>query len=305
MHLKEIKTKELRWINISKPEKAEMNFLKKEFGFQKADLDACLDSVQRPRLEEYSGYLFLSINFPVYNKTARDVRPTELDLFVGKDFLVTSHQGKLSPLIDLFDTCRRDTNVCASYLANADALIHQILSRLLQDSFPIIETIGRDIDRVQGQMFNGNEQVIIRDILSIKRNIVNFRRIMQGHKVMIRRLRDKQSLFCTGVCLTLYFEKLVDDTKEIWDLLTNYKDTIDAIHETNESLVQFQLNNIMRLLTIISVIMLPAGLVASIFGMNTIFNPVLGSTGDFWILVSAMMAIALTMLVIFRKKKWL
>lgn len=305
MHLKEIKTGTLRWINISKPDRAEMNFLKKEFGFHNTDLDACLDSVQRPRLDEYKNYLFLSINFPVYNKATREVHPTELDLFIGKDFLVTAHQGRLTPVIELFDTCRRDTAMCATYLEKPDTLINQILGRLLQNSFPIIETIGRDIDRVQGIMFSGNEHAIIRDILSVKRNIVNFRRIMQGHKVMIRRLRDKQSVFCTGVCLDLYFEKLIDDTKEIWDLLTNYMDTIDAIHETNESLVQFQLNNIMRLLTIISVIMLPAGLVASIFGMNSIYNPILGWQGDFWILVGMMMVIALTMVAIFRKKRWL
>ena len=305
MHLKEIKTEKLRWINISKPDRAEMNFLKKEFGFHKADLDACLDSVQRPRLDEYKNYLFLSINFPVYNKTTREVRPTELDLFIGKDFLVSAHQGKLTPLIELFDACRRDTETCATYLEKPDTLINQILGRLLQDSFPIIETIGRDIDRVQGSMFNRNEHAIIRDILSVKRNIVNFRRIMQGHKVMIRRLRDKQSVFCAGVCLDLYFEKLVDDTKEIWDLLTNYMDTIDAIHETNESLVSFQLNNIMKLLTVISVIMLPTGLVANVFGMNTEHTPILGWTGDFWVVIGLMIGVSVLMVFWFRKKRWL
>jgi magnesium transporter len=305
MHVKEIKTNKLRWVNISKPEKAEMNFLKKEFKFHPADIECCLSVSQRPRLEVHKDYLFLTINFPIYHEATHEVRPSEIDVFIGRKFIVTSHQGQLRSLIDLFDLCRRDPKKRKEYLVSSDKLIYEILNRLLLHAFPIIDTLGRDIDRVQKLMFTGNEKKIIRDILTIKRNIVSFRRIMQAHKVIIRRLRAKNSMYCTDVCLDLYFETLVEHTKDIWDLLTNYRDTIDAIHETNESLVSFKLNNIMRLLTTISVIMLPTGLIAGIFGMNAKNMPIIGLVGDFWVLIGIMITIAIVMVGIFSKKKWL
>ena len=128
---------------------------------------------------------------------------------------------------------------------------------------------------------------------------------MQAHKAMIRRVKEKQSKFCKGKCVVIYFDNLVEHTKDIWDTLENQKDTINALQETNESLITFQLNDIMKLLTIISVIMLPAGLVASLFSTNAEYTPLVGTPGDFWMLVGLMGLVALGMIAFFRKKKWL
>ena len=122
---------------------------------------------------------------------------------------------------------------------------------------------------------------------------------------MIRRVKEKQSKFYKGKNVALYFDNLVEHTKDIWDALENQKDTIDALQETNESLISFQLNDIIKLLTIISVIMLPAGLVANVFSTNAQYVPIVGRPGDFWVLFGLMVFVALGMTVFFRKKKWL
>lgn len=305
MEIQEIKTKNVRWINVSSPGKKEMAAIQKEFGFHPLDIEDCISPAQRPKLEEYPSYLFLVLLFPLYNKRTQEIVPVEIDFFIKKDAIVTVHRDLLFSFRAFFTECQKNAAQQKRALATVDTLIYEILERLFKHTFPLLDHLNLDINRIQQKMFRGNERQIIRDILLAKRNVVNFRRIMQAHKAMIRRLRDKRSKFCGGECVTIYFENLVEHTKDIWDLLTNYKDTIDAIQETNESLISFRLNDIMRLLTIISVVLLPAGLIANLFGMNTESTPILGIVGDFWILLGVMILVAIAMAGMFRKKRWM
>jgi magnesium transporter len=190
-------------------------------------------------------------------------------------------------------------------MAGPEMLLYEILNRLLTYTFPMLDHVSLDVNRVQQEIFNGNGRTVIREILATKRNIVNFRRIMQAHKATIRRLRDKGAKILKGEVVTIYFENLVEHTKDIWDTLENQKDSIDALQETNESMITFQLNDIMKLLTIISVGMLPAGLVANIFSTNAKHAPLIGIPGDFWILIGLMSIVGFCMLFFFRKKRWM
>lgn len=305
MHLRELTTPTLRWINVTRPEKRELDYLAKEFKFHPLDLEDCASPAQRPKLDEYPHYLFLVLIFPLYNRKTGEIVPTEIDFFIGEKYLVTVHRSELFPFMQFFDECRRDLSLQKRVMASADQLLYEILERLLVHAFPMLDNISLDISRIQKEIFAGNERRVVREILATKRNIVNFRRVMQAHKAIIRRVREKQSKFCKGRCVTVYFDNLVEHTKDIWDTLENEKNTIDALQETNESLISFQLNDIMKLLTIISVIMLPAGLVASLFSTNAEYTPIIGALGDFWILVGLMGFVALGMTAFFRKKKWL
>lgn len=305
MHIRELKTPALRWINVTLPGKQELEYLAKEFKFHPLDLEDCASPAQRPKLDEYPHYLFLVLIFPLYNRKTGEIVPAEVDFFISEKYLVTVHRSELFPFMQFFDECRRDLELQKRVMTASDQLLYEILERLLVHTFPMLDNISIDISRIQKEIFAGNERKVVREILSTKRNIVNFRRIMQAHKAMIRRLKEKDGKFCKGKCVTIYFENLVEHTKDIWDTLENEKNTIDALQETNESLISFQLNDIMKLLTIISVVMLPAGLVANLFSTNAEYTPLIGQRGDFWILVGLMGLVALGMTAFFRKKKWL
>ena len=305
MHLRELTTPNLRWVTVTRPEKRELDYLAKDFKFHPLDLEDCASPAQRPKLDEYPHYLFLVLIFPLYNRKTGEITPAEIDFFIGEKFLVTVHRSELFPFMQFFDMCRSDLTLQKRAMISADQLLYEILERLLMHAFPMLDNISIDIKRIQKEIFAGNERRVVRDILAIKRNIVNFRRIMQAHKAMIRRIKEKQSKFCKGKCVMIYFDNLVEHTKDIWDTLENDKDTINALQETNEALITFQLNDIMKLLTIISVVMLPAGLVASIFSTNAEYTPFIGSPWDFWILIGFMGLVALGMVTFFRKKKWL
>ncbi|MBI4281488.1 magnesium transporter CorA family protein [Candidatus Uhrbacteria bacterium] len=305
MHTRELTTPSVRWVNVTRPEKRELAYLAKEFKFHPLDLEDCASPAQRPKLVEYPQYLFLVLIFPLYDRKTMEVVPAEIDFFISEKYVVTVHRSELFPFMQFFDECRKDLSLQHRVMASADQLLYEILERLLAHTFPMLDHVSVDISRLQKEIFAGNENQFVREILSTRRNIVTFRRIMQAHKAIIRRVEDKGKKFFKGKGLTFYFDNLVDHTKDIWDALENQKDSIEALKDTNEALVSFQLNNIMKLLTIISVVMLPAGLIANIFSTNAHDAPIIGLPGDFWILIGLMTIVGVTMLAFFHKKKWL
>lgn len=305
MHIRELTTPSLRWINVTRPEKRELAYLAEEFKFHPLDLEDCASPAQRPKLDEYPHYLFLVLIFPIYNRKTGEIVPAEIDFFINEKFLVTVHRSEFFPFMQFFDECRTDLSLQKRVMTSSDQLLYEILDRLLTHAFPILDHIALDISRLQKEIFDGKEKQFVKEILATRRNIVTLRRIMQAHKSIIRRVREKGTKFFKGKGLLMYFDNLVEHTKDIWDALENQKDSIDALKDTNEALISFQLNNIMKLLTIISVAMLPAGLVANVFSTNAQFTPFIGMPGDFWILVGIMTIVGITMLAFFKNKRWL
>lgn len=305
MHHREIKTKKLTWVNVTKPTPEALAYLKKRYRFHPLDLEDCVSPAQRPKLDVYPRYLFLVLIFPVYDRATGEIVAREVNFFIMKNTVVTVHRSDLFPFMECFEQMRMHDDVRQRVMANPATLLYELLNRLLMHTFPMLDHMALDINRSEQEIFNGNGRRVIREILAIKRNIVNFRRIMQAHKGTIRRLRDKGAKILKGEVVDVYFENLVEHTKDIWDTLENQKDTIDALQESNESMITFQLNDIMKLLTIISVGMLPAGLVANLFSTDAVFTPIIGLPGDFWILLGLMGLVALGMMTFFRKKRWM
>lgn len=305
MHIRELTTPSLRWVNVTKPEKSELAYLAKEFKFHPLDLEDCASPAQRPKVDEYPHYLFLVLIFPLYDRKTGELVPAEVDFFISDKYIVTVHRSELFPFMEFFEQCRKDLALQKRVMASSDQLLYEILDRLLMHAFPMLDHIAVDISRLQKEIFAGKEQQFVREILATRRNIVAFRRIMAAHKSIIRRVKNKGAKFFKGKGLTFYFDNLVEHTKDIWDALENQKDSIDALKDTNEALISFQLNNIMKLLTIISVVLLPASLVANIFSTNAEYAPIIGQSGDFWMLVGLMTIVGIAMLAFFRKKKWL
>jgi len=301
-----IKSKNLTWINITKPGKKEIGYLAKNFDFHPLDLQDCLPPLQRPKLVEYPNYLFMILQFPIYNRKTRTINSSEVDFFITPKHLITVHNNKLQPLKDLFEKCSNDISFQEKYLNTGVApLLYEILDKSLNYCFPMLNHISHDIDNIEKEIFSGYEKKIVYKILQTKRNIVNFRKAMQAHKNVIKRLASRIPEFLNKPKQKIYFNNLIEYTKDIWDLLQNHKETIDALHNTNESLISFRLNDIMKLLTLISVILLPINMIASIFGMNTIYTPIVRKVWGFWIILAMMLAVTLIMIRIFKKKKWL
>ncbi|MEX2107687.1 MAG: magnesium transporter CorA family protein, partial [Solirubrobacterales bacterium] len=184
-----------------------------------------------------------------------------------------------------------------------------LLYRLVDDSFdycfPMLRKIGNKLDALEDDIFDGRSEEVVRDISNVKQEIINFRKVIRPQRPVLRDLEKvKQRYLATDLDLEIYFDDIVDAHERIWDMLENYKEVVEALAETNESVISHNVNDILRVLTSISVIVLPLTLIASIWGAN-VHVPGEGDSTAFWILLGAMVAMLVGMVGYFRNRGWL
>jgi magnesium transporter len=305
-NIKEIKTKKFEWFDITGATQDNLKFLKQEFGFDSVDLGDCLPTRQRQKIHQRKDYLFLILQFPHYNRETKTIESSEVDLFIGKKFFIVIHDEELTPLVDFFAMYQSDP-IMNSQLSNESVvgMVHKLLNKLYTYCYPILNHLNLDIVQIEKDILEMPEEKTIKDILIIKRNIVNFQKTMQSHRGILQKLLETTHDWRNRKMDNDY-NALIAHTRDIWDYLTNYKDTINALHETQESMTSLKINEIMKTLTIFSVVVFPLTLLAAIFGMNTMnAMPFMDSKHDFWYIIGIMAVGMIVMFGFFKKKKWL
>jgi len=296
----------LRWVNIERPGALERAWLEEHYDFHALDLEDVLSRNQRPKIDVYDDYLFIVLHLPVFDRSAGRLGSGELDLFVGPDYLITIPNQPLQPIEYLFERCRGKEELREQLFARGSGYL---LYRLVDDSFdycfPMLRKIGNKLDALEDDIFDGRSEEVVRDISNVKQEIINFRKVIRPQRPVLRDLEKvKQRYLATDLDLEIYFDDIVDAHERIWDMLENYKEVSEALAETNESVISHRVNDILRVLTSISVIVLPLTLIASIWGMNV------GVPGEedmtaFWIVLGSMVALLLGMVGYFRSRGWL
>jgi magnesium transporter len=167
----------------------------------------------------------------------------------------------------------------------------------------MLRKIGNKLERLEEDIFEGRSEEVVRDISNSKQEIINFRKVIRPQRAVLRDLeRTKQRYLAED--LEIYFDDIVDASERIWDMLENFKEVIEALEETNESVLSHRVNEVLRVLTSFSVVILPLTLIASIWGMN-VGVPGEGNSADFWIILGGMVALLGGMVAYFRKRGWL
>lgn len=297
------------WLNIENPTEKEIRQLGETYKFHPLDLADCLSISHRSKIDIYPKYAFLVLLFPFYQRETRDIGAAELDIFISKDYLITISHHKLKVFDDFFNLFQVSSDLRQNYDDKSpERLLYEILNKLFLYCLPMIDHLSEDCDKTEKAIFSGRERHMVSEILVIRRNITDFRKIMQVHKDVLKKaiINFKENPLYVMKKTDVYFESLVDYAKEIWINLDNLKERIEALQQTNESQISFKLSDIMRILTIISVITFPITLIATVFGMNTVHAmPFINHPYGFWYVIGIMLAIIIGMLTIFKKKGWL
>lgn len=293
---------------VTNPTKSNIAFLWDNFPIAEEDLTATLPPLQRQRAASYDDYTVIIMQFPYYEKDFAEIRASELDLFIGKDFFISVTDGKLPPLTRLFDSIHDNPSLLNKQFNNSiEQLIAYILDELHQYLFPMLNHISQDLDTIEQQILNDHpiRRDAIKDILATKQNIVSFRRIMQSHRNVMMKIMDEGSPQMDSRKIETYFKPLIHHTTEVWSSLENFRDTVSALHETHESLINFRTNEIIKTLTIFSVIVFPLTLLAAIFGMNAVNMPLVANPSGFWVIIAIMLVGAGIMYFYFRHRRWI
>ena len=292
------------WLNIEKPTPEDMDYLAEHYPFHPLDLEDCLSRIERPKIDEYEDYLFIVVHFPVYDRETQMSRSSEIDFFIGGDYLVSVHDGILTPIYKLFDDCQRDEQTRRQYMGtNPGRLLYAILDRLIDYCFVILDRVGKRIWRIEEEMFSRDMRWIVQEISFVRRDIIALRRIVKPQIPIPTNLELKDRPFIQEE-LDVYFGDIADGLGRIWDVLEDYRETIEGLSETSDSVTSYRINEVMRILTVISVIMLPLSLISSIYGMN-VGLPLDRYPWAFGPIIAVMLLIAGGMLYLFRKRGWL
>jgi magnesium transporter len=259
---------DLTWTDIAPPTEKETGYLAQNFPFHPLDLDDTLSRIQRSKIDEYKEYLFLVFHFPIYRKAERVLTSSQVSVFIGPNYLITLHNGELKPLVKLFKECRIDEESRREYLSQGSGfLLYRILDRLVDYCLPILNKVGSGIEEVEDAIFSDRKRDAIRKISRLRRDIIAFRRIIWPMRAVIGSLEPKVRRFVKKD-LAVYFGDMVDHLDRIWDGLDEYKEIIEGLSDTYDSLATNRTNEVVRILTIIATILLPVTVVASIYGMN-------------------------------------
>jgi magnesium transporter len=245
------------------------------------------------------------LHFPVFDKAIQRLNAAELDIFLGSDYLVTLPNVELLPVTRLFNRCREDEELRDQLFSKGSGrLLYEVLDDLFDYCFPILDKIGHKLDRIEDDVFEelASEEVV-RDISNVKQEIISYRKIIKPQRPTLRVLERTVERFLPEE-LELYFDDIVDASERVWDLLDNYKEVVEALEQTNESQIARHQNDVLRLLTVFSVVLLPLTLIASVFGMNVNF-PGFGTAEAFWMIIGAMLAAIVALVGFFRWKRWL
>ncbi len=306
LNIESISWGKITWIYIEKPSSSEMQYLAEHFPFHPLDLDDCLSRVQRPKIDKYPDYLFMIFHFPVFDKRARVTLPSQVSIFLGEDYLITIHQGDLKPLVKLFQECKMDERARIENMGRSTGyLLYRILDRLVDYCFPILDKIGANIDAVEDEIFSSEDrEKVIRELSLLRRDIISFRRMIKP-QTEVMELLEKSDWPILKEDPEVYFGDLADHMRKIQETLDDYKEVVEGLNDTNNTLTSSQINKVMKTLTIISTTMLPLTLVASIYGMNLHYLPFSHHPWAFWFFLVVMTVMAVSLLAIFRRKRWL
>src|SRR3990172_6506277 len=294
----------LTWVHLDAPTQDEAEGLAERFGWHALDLEDVLSKRQRPKVDEYPEYLFPVLHFPVYDRAVQRLNAAELDLFIGPNYLVTLPAVELLPVTRLFARCQDDEQLRGAYFGKSSGyLLYHVLDDLFDYCFPILDKIGHKLDSVEDEIFEGRAAEVVRDISNVKQEIISYRKIIKPERATLRVLERRVERFLPEE-LESYYDDLVDASERIWDLLDNYKEVVEALEATNESAISHRQNDVLRLLTIISVTMLPLTVVTGVFGMN-VFFPGEATRTAFWVILGVLVATLAGVLGFFRWKRWL
>ncbi len=294
----------ITWVNIMHPGEEEKEWLRKTYGFHPLHMDDMLSKIQRPKIDDEDDYAFIVMHFPVYSKLVRITTPSEVDMFVGASFLITAHAGNLKPLNRLFKQCAEEQEVRDQVMGRSTGyLLYSIVDRLVDYCFPILNKIDLNIEQVEDDIFEEKVRQTVLEISIIRRDIIAFRRIIKPLIPVIGSLERKNRPYLNEDTED-YFGDIADHLSKIWDTLEDYKEVIEGLSDTITSLTNNRINDIIKVLTIISVILLPLTLITGIYGMN-INLPAEDHPFAFEIVVGCMILVALSMLAFFRWRKWI
>ncbi len=207
---------------------------------------------------------------PYWDPLERISRPAEIDIFISHSNLVTSHRGELKPLVDMFAAAEADESKRVEWMSlGASPLLYHVINALVDYSFPIVQKVSRNLRQIEEDLFNNSVQHLLHEVAVLRRDIIVLRSIFKPqHEIIQALIRGSWPFIQEN--LDPYWGDISDHLAQLVMLMDQYYDVIDGLSDTIDTLASHRIDEVVRLLTIATVLTLPVTLLATIFGMNVV-----------------------------------
>lgn len=298
-----LKIGRLRWLHINNPTEEDFSEFENKYHFHQLDIEDCRQTNQRPKIDIYDDYYFLILHFPVFDRNDLFVKPRELKVFWGEDFLITV--GKTHWIIDKMfkDAKEQDEEGIDFEIGTSDALLYHILEKLMTESIFILRKIGLELELINRELFSGKARKTIEQLSVTRKNIIIINTMF---KPQLRVFNKFESGKVEGFADNMedYWGNILDYYNKMWDMTEDYGELIEGLSTTFDSMQTNNTNEIMKILTLISSIILPLTFLTGLYGMNVLL-PLEKGDFTFWIIIITMLLIGGGMAAYFKRRKWL
>jgi magnesium transporter len=289
------------WVDIAAPSVPESLILADTFGFHPLSVEDAMSALEFPKVEAYDGYLYVVLHGLDYNK-GEDFGTHDIDFFLGRNFLVTVHDGNSRSIQEIRDYCPRNHSILGD---GPVALFHRIVDRLVDRYLPEVEEFEEWMDEIESAVFGAPTPDLVRDILDLKRQVSALRRIAIPQRDVIGRLARREFTNISAE-MAYRFRDVYDHIVRLNDEAMMLQDRITGVLEAHLSNVSNRLNQIMKVLTVVATIFMPLTLLSGIWGMNVPLPHLPGGEAvQFWWVLGLMIGLTAAMLTLFRAKRWL
>ncbi|MFQ5783049.1 MAG: magnesium transporter CorA family protein [Nitrosopumilus sp.] len=311
-----IQAEKFVWVDLQNPDRNDVEKLAEKYNFNSLNIEDCMTKFELPKLDSYDDHFFVILHFPPLSQKVGISKNSQLSIFVGKDFLVTVHQGDLKPLVDLVDLCKTDSDDQrrSRLLAKSSGLLlHEIIDVLVDDLLHTSRKIIANLDELEDRVFDETKPVA-RSIALLRREINRLRRIANPLKRFVLEIAKNVKRFSEreDEVLSLYYDDVIDHIDKVIETLEESRETMEIYKDTDFVLSTEKTNKVLGVLTIIFTLAIPSTVIGTFYGMNVnlpggLQNSFMffGSFTTFIIIILASAIPAILMFVYFKKLGWI
>jgi magnesium transporter len=256
----------LLWVDFSgEPPETCLPILQ-SFGFHSLAIEDALQQTHSPKLDDWGNYLYIVLNYlaVAQNGDEWNTDIDELDIFLGKNYIVTHHDFPIPAVDETWNTCQRDPR---SLQEGADHLLYKIADTLITGYMPAVERIDEAIDQIEDQVFDRPSPQTLERLFALKRVLLAMRRILLPQREVMNKLaRDDFDVIDPRD--RIFFRDIYDHLVRLHDLNESLRDLVGGALDTYLSVINNRMNDIMKTLTIITTLFMPITFITGFFGMN-------------------------------------
>ena len=297
------------WTSMQNPDRYEMEHIASDYNLNTLNIEDCLAKFELAKLDRYDDHIFAILHFPPLASKGHP-QHSQLSIFLGRNFLITVHQGNLKPLVDLIDLCENGTDHKRKQRLlqrSPYMLLHEIIDVLVDELLHTMRRVIANIDDIEEGAFD-EKRSIAKKISILRREITTLRRIVVPLKRITLETAKQVSRLSASEDLAQHFDDIIDHIDKVIETLEESRETLEIYKDTDYMLSTEKTNKVLAVLTIIFMLAIPATIIGTFYGMNVSLPGGIDGNGDyttFVIVILASVIPATIMYAYFRRLGWL